>query len=82
VNNPDPIPPYFTVGFVLRYILWFCWTKAVSILQTVQAVVAAITLDPTLVSHGTFHWFLIGNSVLCVILAQIDRKSPPPTKGP
>lgn len=81
MNTPDPVPAYFS----FRYVLWLCWTNAITILSVVQGIAAALTLDPTAVSHAVFHWCLIANSVLCVVIAQIKRNAPPgppPTKGP
>jgi hypothetical protein len=77
--DSDPVPAYFS----FRYVIWLAWTNALTILMTIQGIVAAITLDPTLVSHGALHWYLIANAVLSVIIAQIKRNYPPspaPTK--
>lgn len=70
--DEPPIPANFGV----KYVLWFLWCHAITVLMIVQAVLSAITLDPTLVSHEIFHWILIGNAVLCAVLAQINRKNP------
>lgn len=72
-TNPlDPVPSYFS----FRYIGWFIWSHLITGLMIVQGVFAALTLDPTMVSHATFHWLLIGNAVLCAILANVNRKPP------
>lgn len=79
MNQPDPVPR----DFGWRYVAWFAWDNAVSILSTMQAVFQAVTLDPTLVSHNTVHWLSIGNLVLIVLIAQIKKNSPhspPPLK--
>jgi hypothetical protein len=72
--DSDPVPSYFGV----RYVLWFLWSNAITMLMLVQGAFTALTLDPTLVSHTTFHWLLIGNAVICAALAQIKRNNPPP----
>jgi hypothetical protein len=83
MNDPNPIPK----DFGWRYILWatwcgwvfavkWVWSKALTMLMIVQAVAAAITLDPTLVPHDQFHYLLIVNAVLCALLAQIKRDTP------
>jgi len=84
MNQPDPLPP-MPPNFGWRYILWFIWCNAITGLMLVQVVVTTVTLDPTLVSHDTFHYLLIANAVICAVIAQIKRNnppSPPPTKGP
>ena len=81
MNNPDPVPTYFN----LRYVLWFLWSNAITELMIVQVAVTAITLDPTIVSHNMFHYALIANAVLAAVVAQVKKNnppSPPPTKGP
>jgi hypothetical protein len=72
----NPVPSYF--GF--RYVLWWLWSHAITVLMLVQGGVSALTLDPTLVSHTVFHWLLIGNAVLVAALAQIRRDTPPPSR--
>ena len=67
-----PLPP-IPANFGIKYIAWVIWANAVTVLMLMQGVFAALTLDPTLVSHDTFHWLLIANAVLCAILAQIKR---------
>jgi len=79
MNSPDPIPPYFGI----RYIGWFIWSNLITGLMIVQVAVTAITLDPTIVSHNTFHYALIANAVLAAVVAQVKKNnppSPPPTK--
>jgi hypothetical protein len=71
-------PPSY---FGWRYIWWMAYKNAITILMIVQGGISAITLDPSLVSHSTFHWMLIANSVLCLTLAQIKRDHPPPKRG-
>jgi hypothetical protein len=72
----SPVPTYF--GW--RYILWVIWSQAITGLMTLQAIFAALTLDPDLVPHNVFHWILIGNAVLCVAVAQIKRGNPVPDR--
>jgi hypothetical protein len=82
----DPVPK----DFGWRYILWSCWCgilslgtflwrNAITVLSTASAVFTALTLDPnqTLVSHTAFHYILLANFILTVILAQINRKGAP-----
>jgi hypothetical protein len=81
MSSPDPVPSYFG----LRYVAWFIWSNAITGLMIIQVAVTAITLDPTIVSHNTFHYALIANAVLAAIVAQLKKNtppSPPPTKGP
>jgi hypothetical protein len=78
MNATPPMPANF--GF--KYIMWFLWSNAITILMTVQAGFTALTLDPTLIGHVTFHWILISNAVIVAALANIKRNSPPPEKSP
>ncbi len=71
---PDPVPTYF--GF--RFVMWWLWSNAITGLMILQAAFTALTLDPTLVPHETFHWILLGNSVLCAIVAQVKLTNPTP----
>jgi hypothetical protein len=66
--------------FGWRYILWWIWSNAITVLMIVQAAFATLTLDPTLIPHNVFHWLLVTNAVLCAILAQIKRNNPPPRR--
>lgn len=79
----EPMPG----DFGWKYVLWtvwlgwiyfwkWVWSQAITILMVVQGTLAAITLDPTLIPHETFHWLLLGNAVLCAVLAQIKRTHP------
>jgi hypothetical protein len=82
MSDPDPQMPR---DFGWRYVAWLAWSNAISILATLQAIFAAITLDPTLVSHQAFHVISIANLVLLVVIAQLKKNnppSPPPTKQP
>jgi hypothetical protein len=63
-------------NFGWRYVLWFTWSHAITVLMVLQAIFATLTLDPTLVSHDVFHWLLITNAVLCAVLAQVKRDNP------
>jgi hypothetical protein len=74
--SDDPVPAYFS----FRYVLWFMWSHAITLLMTVQVIFSALTIDPNAFSHTTFHWLLIINSVLVAVLAQIRRDNPPPYK--
>jgi hypothetical protein len=92
--NEEQEPPPIPTNFGFRYVLWvawwnlyrgtgltltFIWANAITILSIVSAIFAAMTLDPTIVDHETFHYILIGQMVLTAILAQIKRQpSPPP----
>jgi hypothetical protein len=90
--NDDGLPP-IPPNFGWRYILWvawwnfyrgsglvitFAWRNAITILSITSAIFAAITLDPTIVDHDTFHYILIAQMVLTAILAQIKRSPYPP----
>lgn len=85
--NQDETPPVPS-NFGWRYILWvswwnfckgskvfwkFVWANAITVLSIISAIFAAITLDPTVVAHNTFHYILIGQMVLTAVLAQIKR---------
>jgi hypothetical protein len=80
----SPIPP-MPSNFSFRYVMWYLWCNAITILMIAQSAFSALTLDPTLVSHNTFHWILIGNSVLTATIAIAKKNNPPgppPTKSP
>ncbi len=70
---PRGVPSYF--GW--RFVLFFLWSHAITVLMIVQAAFSTLTLDPTLVPHDVFHWLLIVNAMMCAVLAQVKR--PPPT---
>jgi hypothetical protein len=70
-----PVP----ANFSFKYVMWFIWCNAVTILTTIQGVLAAITLDPTTIDHNVYHWIVISNAVLVVVLAQITRNKPSAT---
>jgi hypothetical protein len=72
----SPVPTYF--GW--RYILWLIWSNLITGLMTLQAIFAALTLNPDLVPHNVFHWILISNAVLCVAVAQIKQRTPVPDR--
>jgi hypothetical protein len=65
-------------GFGWKWVFWWIWKNAITVLMVVQFAVSAVTLDPTVLPPTVFHWTLIVNSVLCFILAQIKRDHPPP----
>ena len=67
-------------SFGARYIAWAIWSNAITLLMIVQAILATLTLDPTIMPHDEFHWLLVANAVLCAILAQIKRNTTPPKK--
>ena len=68
--------PQMPKDFSFRYVLWFVWCNMVSALAMAQGVLAALTLDPTLMSHDVFHWISLANAVLILVLAQIKRTGP------
>ena len=68
--------PQMPKEFSFKYVMWVLWCNAVTVLVTIQGVLAAITLDPTLMSHVIFHWVSIGNALLVIVLAQIERRGP------
>lgn len=67
--------------FGWRFVWWWLWGNAITVLMIVQAAISTLTLDPTLIPHDAFHYLLITNAVLCAILAQIKRNSPPPKRS-
>lgn len=74
MSTPEPMPR----DFGLRWILWWGWCNAISILTTFQAVLAAVTLDPSLLPHDLVHYAMIANCVLTIVIAQTKKNSPPP----
>jgi hypothetical protein len=86
--DEPPIPKDF--GF--RYIAWYAWANAITILMILQAIFAALLLiadnpaDPEhpltgpLIPHTVSRGIILANAILCAVLAQIKRS--PPTKGP
>lgn len=76
MSSNDPVPAYFG----LRYVLWFMWSNAITLLMTLQVIVSTLALDPTLLPDKVTHWMLIANAVLVAILAQIRRDRPPPSR--
>lgn len=90
MNDPDPVPSYFTVGYMFRYVLWWLWSNPVSVLGTLQIIFQTLTLPdpntgnpPVQLSHAAIHWIAIANLILLVIIAQVRKRlpfNPPPTK--
>ena len=72
----DPVPAYFSV----RYVLWFMWSNAITLLMTLQTIVSALTLDQSLFPDKVLHWMLIANAALVATLANIRRNGPPPSR--
>jgi hypothetical protein len=97
-DEPDSVPKDFGLKYVLWYMwlgllgffkflqtaALFAWRNAITLLSTACAVFTGLTTDPnqTLVSHETFHYVLLVNFVLTIILAQIKRTTPPTEKPP
>jgi len=75
---PDESIPPIPTNFGPRYIAWWMWCNAISLLASIQAVFAGITLDPTLVDHQTFHVISICNLALIIVIAQVKKSNPPP----
>ena len=75
-DDIPPIPTNFGIKYIVVNILWWCWCNAVTVLSSIQGILLAFTLDPTLVDRTVLHWILITLTVLNVILAQINRKRP------
>jgi len=73
-NGLPPCPP----DFGIRYVFWMLWCNSITILMIIQGIFATITLDPTLVPHNVFHYILLGNAILCAIVAQVKKNNPPP----
>lgn len=89
MSDPDPIPKYFSLSYMLRYALWFCWSNPVSLLLTLQAIFQAMTVPdsdgklPVDLSHAQVHWIAITGLAVTVIIAQIRKRLPnglPPTR--
>jgi hypothetical protein len=72
----------------------FFWANAITILMILQAAFAALLLiadnpaDPQhplagpLISHTVSRSIILANAILCAVLAQIKRSSPPPPEPP
>lgn len=65
-----------------KWVAWQIWDNAISILMVLQGIASAVTLDPTLVPHNYFHWALIANAVLALIVAQVKRQQAKPPEPP
>jgi hypothetical protein len=91
-TNPPDEPPGVPKDFGWRYVLWytwlgflgagkFLWRNAITVLSTASAVFTALTIDPNqaLVSHEAFHYILLFNLIVTVILARINRQTPEKT---
>jgi hypothetical protein len=81
MNDPDPIPR----DFGLRYILWFCWSNAITGLSILQGIIAYLMLDEQIFDHTTFRYIVLANAILTGTVSQIKRNyppGPPPTKIP
>jgi hypothetical protein len=83
-GEPDPVPSYFG----LRYIMWFLWCNAITLLSAVQLGVAALLLlatdDHALFTKTQFIWIAGSNAFLTGAIAVIKKNNPPssaPTKG-
>ena len=72
--STEPMPRDFGV----RYVLWFAWCNAISILSIIQGSFAAAALMTDLFSHTTIRVYMVCNAVLSLIIAQVKRNSPPP----
>jgi hypothetical protein len=83
----NPVPTWFGVRYVFRYVMWIMYTNPVTILATLQALFQAATLNDTLFSKTADHWIAIGALALTVLVAQVKKNSPPTSppinpKGP
>ncbi len=83
MNQPDPVPPVPS-NFGPRYVAWWLWCNAITILQSAQGVFAGLALASDMFSHNTVRVYMVTNAVLSIIIAQVKKNnppSPPPTKG-
>ena len=71
--------------FGWRYVAWLAWSNAISVLGTIQAVLAVIVLDPDIaLDHVLFHRISLANAIAVVLVAQLKKNNPPgppPTKS-
>ena len=81
----DPVPAYFT----WRYLLWLCWTNAITLLATLQGLFSILLLeageDPSFLTHTQIRWIYFANAALLFIVAQAKKQNPPgppPMKAP
>ncbi len=83
-RRPPAVKVPKTFGW--RYVTWytwlgsleagkFIWRNAITILSSISGIFAYITADPnqTYVSHQAYHYILIGNFSILILLAQIKR---------
>lgn len=63
--------------FGWRYVGWFLWSNAISLLSTAQGTFAALALASDMFSARTLKVFLVTNAILCVVISQIKRNNPP-----
>jgi hypothetical protein len=70
----EPMPR----DFGWRYIGWFLWCNALTLLGTAQGTFAVLALANDMFSPRTLKTYLIANAVLSVVVSQIKKNFPPP----
>lgn len=84
-EDNDPVPAYFS----WRYVLWFLWSNAITILSIAQGGLAALMLadgDPNnpMIPHTVYRWIVLANAFLtglCAVAKKNNPPGPPPTKS-
>lgn len=83
MTDPAPQPPtpdQIPKNFGCKYVAWFFWSHAVSILSIVQGVFATLSLATDMFSHNVVRGYMVANAITCAILANIDRRKPSQTE--
>ena len=73
----NPVPTWFGVRYVFRYIMWIIYTNPVTILSSLQALFQALTLNDTMFSKQVDHGIAIAALILTIFVAQVKKNSPP-----
>ena len=60
-----------------RLIWWALWSNMITLLATVQTIIAALMLEQDVFSHETFRKIVIANAILTAIVAQVKKNKPP-----
>lgn len=64
----------------LRIAWWAVWSNFITILASIQAIIATLMLNAEIFDHHTFRLMVIANAVLTAIVAQVKRNNPPGDK--
>ena len=73
----EDMPP-MPRDFGWRYVWWFLWCNAITLLATAQGCFAALALMSDMFSHTTIRIYMAANAVLSILIAQIKKNNPPP----